>query len=907
MKKLVLTSVSAVLLAAHPLLAQTPITWDGDTDTTFLNGANWGGGVAPANSNVTNYGVFSGIPTANQPNMTAARTIAGLDFQTAGWTLSGGFGLTLGAFGIDSAGSGTNLITAPIAISNSISQTWSIGSGNTLEVSSILSGGNSTSAIIVDGAGKLVLSGASNNTFQPSITLTNGADLDLNKTGALAFRAGVTTVGVGNGSTVKWLQAAQSEARTIFNVGTGGLLDLNGLNATFAFSGNEKITLSGGTVQTGAGTWTFGGNNGQAAIVNGATVSTITGNVDFGGATTARTVSVDNNASGLDLNWGANILQGGTLTVAGVALNQGAEVSLGGNNSGWAGALAITNGATVYLDHANAAGTGGSQNTVANGSVLALRGGINYAETAATQIQFSPTGVAGFRSVSGNNTWNGDITNPGGSTPFYGNIQVDADTLTMAGSLSSFIVSNNRQLAKLGEGALVYTNSANITGNIKVAGGNFTFTEVGDLAAANTIRLDGGTIGNVENFTRSLGTGGSNVVFGSAGGGFAAYNTDVEVNIGGAAGTLIWGGASDALMGTTISGGVVTFAGVTFSGGGYTSAPTVTFSASPGVTATGTAVLNANGGIESITVTDPGSGYASAPTITLSAPAGDGGTANFLSNGAPLILNSTVSTNKVTLKNNLFLADAGASFTGEREIRVIDNPNSTTDRAVIDATIASPKSGVGINKTGDGLLELAASNSNFYDGNTIVSAGTLLVNGSIIGGGNVTVASGAALGGNGSLDGASAISGSLRPGDGGIGTLTIVADTTWNAGNAWQFDLGTSAASLALAASGSSTQDMLDLTGGVDFLKGTGSSFVFDFDNTGSVGWYKLVDWDGSTTFSALDFTATNVGSGLAGTFTVDATTSALYLNVNVIPEPSTALLLGGGLMFVMLMRRRRA
>ncbi|WP_070105607.1 hypothetical protein [Burkholderia plantarii] len=68
-------------------------------------------------------------------------------------------------------------------------------------------------------------------------------------------------------------------------------------------------------------------------------------------------------------------------------------------------------------------------------------------------------------------------------------------------------------------------------------------------------------------------------------------------------------------------------------GSGYTSAPTVAFSApSTGVTATGTAIVQ-NGQVVSVTITNPGSGYTAAPTVTFSGGAGTGatGTANLAS------------------------------------------------------------------------------------------------------------------------------------------------------------------------------------------------------------------------------------------------------------------------------------
>jgi hypothetical protein len=72
---------------------------------------------------------------------------------------------------------------------------------------------------------------------------------------------------------------------------------------------------------------------------------------------------------------------------------------------------------------------------------------------------------------------------------------------------------------------------------------------------------------------------------------------------------------------TGINGSV---ASVTITGGGtgYTTAPTVTFSAAPngGTTATGTAVLSGTS-VVSVTIVTPGSGYTTPPTVTFSAPA----------------------------------------------------------------------------------------------------------------------------------------------------------------------------------------------------------------------------------------------------------------------------------------------
>ena len=67
---------------------------------------------------------------------------------------------------------------------------------------------------------------------------------------------------------------------------------------------------------------------------------------------------------------------------------------------------------------------------------------------------------------------------------------------------------------------------------------------------------------------------------------------------------------------------------ITAGGSGYTSAPTVAYSAAPagGITATGTATFS-GGAVTGIVIGNPGNGYTSAPTITFSGGGGSGATA----------------------------------------------------------------------------------------------------------------------------------------------------------------------------------------------------------------------------------------------------------------------------------------
>jgi autotransporter-associated beta strand protein len=115
--------------------------------------------------------------------------------------------------------------------------------------------------------------------------------------------------------------------------------------------------------------------------------------------------------------------------------------------------------------------------------------------------------------------------------------------------------------------------------------------------------------------------------------------------------------------------------------------------------------------------------------------------------------------------------DTSGNTSGTRVFTVADG------LAAADLTVSSrlvnPGGGAaGVRKDGPGTLVLAATNT--YSGATTVSAGTLLVNGSL-GTNTVAVASGATLGGTGTVGGVVTVQngGTLAPGAGGIGTLTL--------------------------------------------------------------------------------------------------------------------------------------
>ncbi|MFZ4483280.1 MAG: beta strand repeat-containing protein [Chthoniobacterales bacterium] len=709
--------------------------------------------------------------------------------------------------------------STPTPTSSSATYNISFGSSNLSSTLSFAGG------LLKLGAGSLILSGGSNNTYSGLTTVEEGA-LVAAKSGALGVPMDGTLVA--NGAALQLSNNISIVAESLFlnGAGLGGTGSLRNLSGTNFYQGPVSL-LSPSLITATAG-----------LLALGTTVNAAGFGLSFSNASTA-TITVAGPIDGI----------GSTVS----KLGSGTLILQAGNN--YSGLTEIKAGA-IRIANAGALGTTASRTEVASGSALEL---IDSITVRPESLLLNGTGIGSggaLRSISGNNAYEGTITNASatrinsdaGTLTLSGAINANNQSLTFGGagntSVKGSITNSSKQLTKDGVGTISLHGANSYTGMTSIRAGVLEVNSGSAIADTGVVFLDNyetavflvsasETIGSLVGGSWPASTARGNVIIAS-GQALTIAGTTSESFFGSitGAGSLVksgsgtvtlWGSSSftggvrlsrgalilgdNRSLGTgaftigdgtvaaayydtrTVSNEVTMGGNVTF--GGSIGMGDLIFSNIDlaGVTRTFTVVNHttiagviSNSGPSTVALIKAGTG-----TMTLSGPNTYSGATvvnggvlrvrNLANSGASSALGTGTS---VTLRNDGMLDYIGLTNTSMNRNLVLSSGNGILGVSADSATLTlnGGISGAGsLVKRGVGTLHIAERST--YTGNTTVNGGTLLINNSgSIGEGALTVNSGATLAGNGSIASSAWIDGTHAPG-GNVGVQTFLGDLTY--------------------------------------------------------------------------------------------------------------------------------
>lgn len=669
----------------------------------------------------------------------------------------------------------------------------------------VIEDGMGTTSLVKTGWGTQTLSGT--NTYSGNTTISAG------------------TLRFGNATALP-----SGAAKGMLTVSSTGILDLNDFEVTLnQISGTGLITndqgvstLSIGNNQSGTFEGSIRDGNGTIGLTKiGTGILTLSGNNTFSGDTL---ISQGTLSMGSDTGLSAR----STLTIG----NAGA-LDLNGRTiviDGLAGTGSITNNSTtqVMLTIGASGGAGTYGGTINDGA-----GVIGLMKSGSGMVTLS-----NVNSYSGGTTVNGGllaITSDNAlgavpSTPAPSNIVLDGGGIH---ATDTFEIHSNRGIAVgpssgTGSGILSAEENQTLTYNGIIANnesgsGSLTKSGLGTVVLGGANTYTGDTIVS----EGALQIGNAQAVPSGIGKGNLQLNATLDINdnsilINGLSGTGLVTNSKTGFATLTAGGNnqTSTFGGVIENGGGITA-----------FAKTGTGVLTFTG-----KNTYSGGTTISAGTLAVSADfnlgnaPGTATPANIVINaGATLAATSTF-----TLASNRGIA-VGPSGAG-----IIDVASSKT--LTYGGAIANNGGSGGFTKTGTGTLILTGNST--YTGTTTVESGVMTVNGNIGGSEATVVKTGATLNGKGTTGAMDVLSdGTLQPGDGGIGTLTVSGRLSL-AGIA-NFELGTPGASHESPG----TSDRVIVNGDVNY---GGTINLIDNNNAGGLGSagagsYKLITYTGTS------------------------------------------------------------
>ena len=912
-----LGSASSIVASSGDIILSNVGTISGATFGLTLGGTSTGSSIASIIGNTTGGLTKSGTGTwtlSGANTYTGATTINGGTLTISG---SGTLGATTTALNL---GGGTLDLGTTSRTVGAVSITAAAASGDTIKNGSLTATGYTasntsgtvtlsasllgTAALTKTGAGTLNLSGS--NTMVGSTSLTGGTVvLDYSTNGnnklsqntaaaglATALTLGGVNLQLNGGSYAQTLGTPTSLTNgTTLNAGQSKITQSGGGTSTIALGAIARAANNGGTINfgTGAATTTTGNNTGgilggyatvngtdwavanggasaitalgsYSAMTNG-TLAT-TGNYTFTGATPLTTSASSQTVTSLKMDASANLTIGSTsLTTGGLLFTGSSPVSITGGALISGGELIIQNFGTGTLTLASSLGTGSNATSFSGTGTTVLSNAAN-AFTGATFLNGGIVKIAAIGSLGASTTL--AITINGGT------LDVTAAGIT---NVRPVTIAANGGTIQVDTGTLTFSSAAIISG-----GGVLTKTGAGTLLlqAANTYTgattISGGTLQLGSGSTTGLLATGSAIV----------DNANFTIN------------RSNAVaQGTDFSSAAITGTGsFTQAGSGTTTLSAANTYSGNTLVSAGVLALGNNLALQNSTIDTSGAGVITVTGVT---------TPTFGGLTGSTALASVITTGYGSVTGITLNPGVGVSNT-------------------YSGVIANGAAGMALTKSGNGTQTLGTSGSpvtQIYTGATNVTAGTLVVNGTLQTGG-VTVSSGGTLKGNITAGGTTTIQsgGTLSvgnsPGTGSFATLNLAGTNIMEflaspdrtlPGNNYDTINVSSALSyggelrLTFAGAVTSSATAFDLFSGV-------TSSATDF---GSVTLYK----DATTQVGFLTNTS-GVWTGLVDltygggsqSFTFTQATGDLVVAV---PEPATWGLLAFSLTTVLVFRRRRS